>query len=122
MSDKLTSMLSSERYGDSLTPGLQPAGLGKSPIVSMFSARLSSRVTSSTRALMGFRPDELSTAQRKWQAREISNVGQCTSMSSIVTDYLMQFTYLSILNQVSGRTPSDATQYPVFRKPFYALF
>lgn len=27
-----------------------------------------------------------------------------------------QFTYLSILNQVSGRTPSDATQYPVFRE------
>ncbi|KAJ3818015.1 beach-domain-containing protein [Lentinula raphanica] len=41
--------------------------------------------------------DELSTAQRRWQAREISN-----------------FTYLCVLNQVSGRTPSDATQYPVF--------
>ncbi|KAJ7075426.1 beach-domain-containing protein [Mycena belliarum] len=41
--------------------------------------------------------DELSSAQRRWQAREISN-----------------FTYLSILNQLSGRTPSDATQYPVF--------
>ncbi|TFK65264.1 beach-domain-containing protein [Pluteus cervinus] len=41
--------------------------------------------------------NDLSTAQRKWQAREISN-----------------FTYLSILNQISGRTPSDATQYPVF--------
>ena len=26
-----------------------------------------------------------------------------------------QFTYLSILNQCSGRTPGDATQYPVFR-------
>ncbi|KAG6831011.1 hypothetical protein H0H92_013198 [Tricholoma furcatifolium] len=35
-----------------------------------------------------WRSDELSTAQRKWQAREISNI--------------------------SGRTPSDATQYPVF--------
>ncbi|KAF7329558.1 hypothetical protein MKEN_00218700 [Mycena kentingensis (nom. inval.)] len=43
------------------------------------------------------RNDELSTAQRRWQAREISN-----------------FTYLSILNQISGRTPSDATQYPIF--------
>ncbi|KAJ6565477.1 beach-domain-containing protein [Mycena vulgaris] len=43
------------------------------------------------------RPDELSSAQRRWQAREISN-----------------FTYLSILNQISGRTPSDATQYPIF--------
>ncbi|KAG6836952.1 hypothetical protein H0H93_000593 [Arthromyces matolae] len=44
-----------------------------------------------------WRTDELYTAQRKWQAREISN-----------------FTYISILNQLSGRTPSDATQYPVF--------
>ncbi|KAJ7454045.1 beach-domain-containing protein [Mycena galericulata] len=41
--------------------------------------------------------DELSSAQRRWQAREISN-----------------FTYISILNQISGRTPSDATQYPIF--------
>ncbi|KIJ16201.1 hypothetical protein PAXINDRAFT_76049 [Paxillus involutus ATCC 200175] len=39
----------------------------------------------------------LSTAQRQWQNREISN-----------------YAYLSILNQLSGRTPSDATQYPVF--------
>ncbi|KAK0199746.1 beach-domain-containing protein [Desarmillaria ectypa] len=49
------------------------------------------------RVLAGFRPDELAIAQRKWQTREISN-----------------FTYISILNQISGRTPSDATQYPVF--------
>ncbi|KAK0186450.1 beach-domain-containing protein [Armillaria mellea] len=49
------------------------------------------------RVLAGFRPDELATAQRKWQTREISN-----------------FTYISILNQISGRTPSDATQYPIF--------
>ncbi|KAH8809671.1 beach-domain-containing protein [Flagelloscypha sp. PMI_526] len=41
--------------------------------------------------------NDLATAQYKWQAREISN-----------------FTYLSLLNQISGRTPSDATQYPVF--------
>ncbi|KAJ7615896.1 beach-domain-containing protein [Roridomyces roridus] len=41
--------------------------------------------------------DELSGATRRWQAREISN-----------------FTYISILNQISGRTPSDATQYPIF--------
>ncbi|KIK98640.1 hypothetical protein PAXRUDRAFT_823685 [Paxillus rubicundulus Ve08.2h10] len=39
----------------------------------------------------------LSAAQRQWQNREISN-----------------YAYLSILNQLSGRTPSDATQYPVF--------
>ncbi|KAF8444038.1 hypothetical protein L210DRAFT_3445126 [Boletus edulis BED1] len=39
----------------------------------------------------------LATAQRQWQNRKISN-----------------YTYLSILNQLSGRTPNDATQYPVF--------
>ncbi|KIJ62307.1 hypothetical protein HYDPIDRAFT_30564 [Hydnomerulius pinastri MD-312] len=39
----------------------------------------------------------LSTAQRQWRNREISN-----------------YAYLNILNQLSGRTPSDATQYPVF--------
>ncbi|EKM53226.1 uncharacterized protein PHACADRAFT_210920 [Phanerochaete carnosa HHB-10118-sp] len=83
------------RYGNSLTPGgLTPAILN-SPIVSRLSARISGTVSGG--ALMGFRADELSTAQRKWQAREISN-----------------FTYIGILNQVSGRTPSDATQYPVF--------
>lgn len=51
----------------------------------------------SAKMLPTFKGHELSSAQRKWQAREISN-----------------FTYLSILNQLSGRTPSDATQYPVF--------
>ncbi|KIK43894.1 hypothetical protein CY34DRAFT_788831 [Suillus luteus UH-Slu-Lm8-n1] len=40
---------------------------------------------------------ELQMAQRQWQNRELSNFG-----------------YLSILNQLSGRTPNDATQYPVF--------
>ncbi|RPD65419.1 beach-domain-containing protein [Lentinus tigrinus ALCF2SS1-7] len=71
------------------------AGLLKSP----FTGKLSAKVSSSfgARMLSGFSSDELSIAQRKWQSREISN-----------------FTYLSILNQVSGRTPSDATQYPVF--------
>ncbi|KAG8936117.1 hypothetical protein FRC02_004435 [Tulasnella sp. 418] len=41
--------------------------------------------------------DEISVAQRRWQARELSN-----------------YAYLSIINQASGRTPSDLTQYPVF--------
>ncbi len=45
------------------TPSLTPNIL-KSP----FASRVSARVFS------GFRADELSTAQRKWQAREISNV------------------------------------------------
>ncbi|KAF9466003.1 hypothetical protein BDZ94DRAFT_1252774 [Collybia nuda] len=65
-----------------LTPGLR-----RTPMLGRMNSKL----------MLGFKEDELSTAQRKWQAREISN-----------------FTYLSILNQISGRTPSDATQYPVF--------
>ncbi|KAG1791176.1 BEACH domain-containing protein [Suillus plorans] len=40
---------------------------------------------------------ELQLAQQQWQNRELSNFG-----------------YLSILNQLSGHTPNDATQYPVF--------
>ncbi|KAI0646236.1 beach-domain-containing protein [Trametes meyenii] len=77
--------------------GLDPSTPGrmKSPFVGRLSAKVSS--TFSAKVLSGFNSDELSIAQRKWQSREISN-----------------FTYLSILNQVSGRTPSDATQYPVF--------
>jgi hypothetical protein len=47
----------------SLTPSFPPSIL-KSPFASIVSARV----------FAGFRTDELSTAQRKWQAREISNV------------------------------------------------
>ncbi|EIW75538.1 beach-domain-containing protein [Coniophora puteana RWD-64-598 SS2] len=54
-------------------------------------------VAGKSRAEMNMRAKELAHAQRQWQNREISN-----------------FAYLSILNQLSGRTPSDATQYPVF--------
>ncbi|KAI0067044.1 beach-domain-containing protein [Artomyces pyxidatus] len=87
MDRRLSSAISGRGGPDSgLTPGPTP-GLLKSPLFNRASAKLFS----------GFRADELSTAQRKWQTREISN-----------------FTYLSILNQISGRTPSDATQYPVF--------
>ncbi|KAJ3575407.1 hypothetical protein NP233_g1115 [Leucocoprinus birnbaumii] len=69
------------------TPGLlrTPGISGKAP------------TSQSSKLLLGFKLEDLSTATRKWQAREISN-----------------FTYISILNQVSGRTPNDATQYPVF--------
>lgn len=68
------------------------------------------------RVLSGLRPDELSAAQRKWQTREISNVSPPPDIPIPATKYSFQFTYLSILNQLSGRTPSDATQYPVFRE------
>ncbi|EAU86631.2 hypothetical protein CC1G_07289 [Coprinopsis cinerea okayama7 len=67
-----------------------PSVAGGAPRTPIF-GRMGSRV------LSNFRADELSSATRRWQAREISN-----------------FTYLSILNQISGRTPSDATQYPIF--------
>ncbi|KAF9014685.1 beach-domain-containing protein [Hymenopellis radicata] len=82
---RLTAMVNSANAPP--TPGLL-----RTPLLGMVGAMV----------LSGFREDELATAQRKWQAREISN-----------------FTYLSILNQISGRTPSDATQYPVF--PFATL-
>ncbi|OCH84794.1 beach-domain-containing protein [Obba rivulosa] len=97
--DRLSTLVSRPSV-DSLTPGLMasPGGL-MSPLRSPLVGRIGSKVGSTLNAtvLSGFRMDELATAQRKWQAREISN-----------------FTYLSILNQISGRTPSDATQYPVY--------
>lgn len=66
--DKLAALLAPEKYlGDTLTTGLL-----KSPMMGRLSAKVSARV--SARVLMGFKPDELATAQRKWQAREISNV------------------------------------------------
>ncbi|KIK63270.1 hypothetical protein GYMLUDRAFT_196894 [Collybiopsis luxurians FD-317 M1] len=79
---RLTSITSRNSSENAPTPGLL-----RTPLFGIVSARV----------LSGLWADELSTAQRKWQAREISN-----------------FTYLCVLNQISGRTPSDATQYPVF--------
>jgi hypothetical protein len=67
----------------------------------------------SAKVLTGFR-DEIWTAQRKWQAREISNV-HFALLSFLIFLTCRQFAYLSIINQTSGRTPSDVTQYPVFR-------
>ncbi|KAG8889189.1 hypothetical protein FRB98_005531 [Tulasnella sp. 332] len=67
-----------------------------SPILSATRTPLISRVGESlSTALQGY--DEMLAAQRRWQSREISN-----------------FTYLSLINQASGRTPNDLTQYPVF--------
>ncbi|KAH9975416.1 beach-domain-containing protein [Lactifluus volemus] len=85
MDRRLSSAINGRSLAATSSTGLTP-GLLKSPFASLVSARV----------IAGFRADELSTAQRKWQTKEISN-----------------FTYLSILNQISGRTPSDATQYPV---------
>jgi len=59
-------------------------------IKSPFLSRMTARVFTGAR-------DEIATAQRRWQTRELSN-----------------FAYLSILNQASGRTRCDLTQYPVF--------
>ncbi|CAE6451233.1 unnamed protein product [Rhizoctonia solani] len=66
---------------------ISPGGF-RSPLINRMSARV-------THALQS--RDEVSTATRRWQAREMSN-----------------FAYLSILNQASGRTCNDLTQYPVF--------
>ena len=68
ITDRLSSVLSGDKYSsESLTPGFL-----KSPLMGKLSARVS--VTMNTRVLMSFKPDELATAQRRWQAREISNV------------------------------------------------
>ncbi|KAI9465845.1 beach-domain-containing protein [Lactarius psammicola] len=88
--DRRLSSAINGRSANTATMGFAPS-LTPNILKSPFTSRVGARVFS------GFRADELSTAQRKWQAREISN-----------------FTYLSVLNQISGRTPSDATQYPVF--------
>ena len=70
ITDRFSSLLSAEKYiGDSLAPGLM-----KSPMVGLLSASARASARMGARVLMGFRADELATAQRKWQAREISNV------------------------------------------------
>ncbi|TFK55260.1 beach-domain-containing protein [Heliocybe sulcata] len=84
ITQRLSLSVTSKSPGDTLTPA---GNLLKTPLFGKMSARV----------LGGSRGDELATAQGRWQAREISN-----------------FTYLSIINQTSGRTPADATQYPVF--------
>lgn len=76
--ERLQYSISGRSVQDSLTPG--GGGLLKSPLVNRLSARVSATARASAK-VMGFRLDELSTAQRRWQAREISNV-------SLITWYL----------------------------------
>jgi hypothetical protein len=100
---KLTFLLNSRVGND---PTISPGGaMLRTPLLSRVSARV----------FTGGR-DEISTAQRKWQAREISNVGRPQRLGHIRGLTLHQFAYISILNQGSGRTRSDVTQYPVFRQ------
>ncbi|KAF8315416.1 beach-domain-containing protein [Clavulina sp. PMI_390] len=69
------------------TSSTASASLLRTPLVSLIP----------TSAKSFFNQPGIDTAQRRWQAREISN-----------------FAYLQILNQASGRTPNDLTQYPIF--------
>lgn len=64
-----------------LTAGLTPSGL-MSPFASIVGARV----------LAGFGLDELSTAQRKWQAREISNV--CESSTKLLSSHIFLTVHL----------------------------
>lgn len=73
---------------DSLTPG----GLLKSPLVNRLSARVSATARASAK-VMGFKLDEISTAQRRWQAREISNVGLMLSSAITKIDLLVVCLY-----------------------------
>ena len=62
---RLSNTVNTHNPTEPLTPGLL-----KSPFVGRFSAKV----------LSGFRADELSSAQRKWQVREISNVSENLSI------------------------------------------
>ena len=71
---KLTFLLSSRTGND---PTISPAGtMLRTPLLSRVSARV----------FTGGR-DEISTAQRKWQAREISNVGYTQRLGHIRNSY-----------------------------------
>ncbi len=71
---KLTFRLSSRPGND---PTISPAGaMLRTPLLSRVSARV----------FTGGR-DEISTAQRKWQAREISNVGHAQRLGHIRISY-----------------------------------
>jgi hypothetical protein len=61
MDQRLSLVVTSRGGSESLTPG---TGIRKTPLFGKVSAKV----------MAGFRADSLSTAQRKWQAREISNV------------------------------------------------
>ena len=63
ISDKLTSSMNTTSLAQSRSPLLH-----RTPLIGKMSAKV----------LSNFR-DELSTAQRKWQAREISNVGKVST-------------------------------------------
>lgn len=84
---KLTFRLSTRPGND---PTISPAG-------SMLRTPLLSRV--SARVFTGGR-DEISTAQRKWQAREISNVGPCSATRS----------YSEVLPTISLPTSASSTR------------
>ena len=65
--DRRLSSVIGARSTTSVTPGLTPS-FTPNIFLSPFASKVGARV------FAGFRPDELATAQRKWQAREISNV------------------------------------------------
>ena len=75
MSDRLSTIM--YRYSGEPPPTASPVMQLKSPpLLSPMMGRLSGKLSASLSAkvLSGLRLDELSTAQRKWQTREISNV------------------------------------------------
>lgn len=48
-----------------------------------------------SKLLLGYKEDELSTAQRKWQAREISNVGYEVIPALAATTYILDSSHTS---------------------------
>jgi hypothetical protein len=72
MDQRLSAIVSHRGAPESLTPG---TSLLKTPLLGKMSAKV----------MLGFRADALSTAQRKWQAREISNVCHSFFVAQIET-------------------------------------
>ena len=87
ITDRLSSIISGDKYsGDTLTPGFLKSPL---PIMERLSARVSA--TMNAKVLMGFKMDEIATAQRRWQAREISNVGRCKRIDAFCCSLVLVY-------------------------------
>jgi hypothetical protein len=87
LDQRLCAIVSHRGAPEPVTPG---TGLLKTPLLGKMSAKV----------ISGFRADALSTAQRKWQAREISNVccklavveiGMLTRCSSLTLAYSIKY-------------------------------
>lgn len=68
-----------------LSDAVQTPGLRRTPMFGRTNSKL----------MLGYKEDELSTAQRKWQAREISNVGYEVIPALAATTYILDSSHTS---------------------------